>query len=88
MTVKRTFTKYPSRYVKASEEISSGLFDRLVDTYVETDLGYSDIVSKLENRYGVDNAKDVAAVVCRNRRQREAEADSWNRWCDSHSGYC
>ena len=86
--MKRTFTKYPSNYVKASEEISLGLFERLVETYLETDLGYSAIVSELSERYGIDNAEDVASVVCRNRRQREAEADSWNRWCDSHSGYC
>ena len=86
--MKRTFTKYPSGYVKASVEMTSSLFERLVDTYLETDLGYSDIVSELEKRYDTDDAKDVAAVVCRKRSQREAEADNWNRWCDSHSGYC
>lgn len=83
--MKRRFTKYPSNYVRASEEISVGQLERLIETYKGTDLGYRAIISELQDTYGVDIAKEVADAVAYDRRQQDSEEERWHRWCDSHT---
>lgn len=71
----RRFTKYPSSYVKASdEEISAQEFDSLVDSYKDSGAGWSLIVAELKGTYGLDLAKEVADTVCYERKQRPIKA--------------
>lgn len=67
--MKRTFTKYPSSYVRASDEVSVQEFDYLIDTYRDSGLGWSAIVAELKGKYGLDIAETVADTVCYERRQ-------------------
>lgn len=68
--MKRTFTKYPSNYVKAATypEISAQEFDQIVDAYKDSGAGWSLIVAELKGTYGLDIAKEIADTVCYERR--------------------
>lgn len=72
--MKRTFTKYPQSYVKASKEVSAETFDQLVDAYKDSGLGWSRIVAELKADYGLDLAKEVADSVCYERKNCTVES--------------
>lgn len=78
---KRTFTIYPSGYIKASSEISEQTFRKLVSEYSRSGATWSLIVAELKGTYGLENAKDIATAVEDERRYRKNK-DAWDAYAN------
>lgn len=72
----RRFTKYPSNYVRASREISTGELDAIVNEYLNSGATWSLIVAELKGDYGLEKAKEIADMVDAKRSGTDIKAST------------